>query len=99
MKAEHKAWIETEIKKLPFVNWDRFVENNCFIEIYGWINREDSHEDFVSLRFFKKNKGLEFISSSAKYDKQINEILGFKINSIPCQRVENNFKIDNCVRL
>lgn len=47
-----KEWIEETLDRLPFVTWDRYVEFETLIRVYGWIEREeDEYKDFVLLDF------------------------------------------------
>jgi len=97
--------IKEDMEKMPFVQWDRFIVNikEGKIDLYGWIKRKDAHEDFVLLCYEDEAENrwkLSYSTSSKKYDKKIFKILkcdGGKPNK--CERVEDFFKIKNCVRL
>lgn len=97
--------MKEDMEKMPFVNWDRFIvfPEEGKIDLYGWIKREDTHEDFVILTYENEegNKWkTAYSTSSKKYDKEIFKILeceGEEPNK--CERVENFFNIKNCVRL
>jgi len=61
------------LKKLDFVNWDRyFGENGCWT-FFGWIDREkDNYKDFVTLDFqLEKNDILiSYATSSARTNRR-----------------------------
>ena len=79
-------WIKKIMNKLPFVDWDRFIDLDDFIEVYGWIDREkDNYKDFVLLEFdMKKKVGYCLATSSSKYSKEICKLLGEKhIDCVP----------------
>jgi len=113
LEEEDKVLIKKDLVLLPFVQFDRMVECNSkgkyrgYVLIYGWIKREDLHEDYVELRYIKflgkeNRRGfleLQFSTSSAEYTKEINKILFEDNNHIGCQRVEEVFDIENCIKL
>lgn len=104
-----RDWMSTEyileqLAKLPFVRWDRFVHAGEYGKhFYGWIEREDSHEDFVFVVFLPT--AMWYTTSSARYSKEISErLLGLLENSghEDCQRIENlpgAEKLSNVIRL
>jgi len=99
---KNKEWIEKVLSDLYFVNWDRFFVNRYadtyVINIFGWIDREDSYKDFIDLEFDIHKQEVYFIAtSSAKYTQKIAKILG--CGHLPCERIENNFKIKNSIIL
>jgi hypothetical protein len=63
--------------KIP-VEWDRYTcSGNIVYNIYGWVRRSDGDRDFVLVQFFL-NGGIpmmSFVTSSAKYSKQIGEVI------------------------
>ena len=61
------------LKKLSFVKWDRYFGTKNLI-FYGWIDREDSHKDFVSIEF-SEGEYVTHGTSSSEYSKKIAEIL------------------------
>ena len=77
------------LKKLDFVNWDRyFGENGCWT-FFGWIDREkDNYKDFVTLDFqLEKNDILiSYATSSAERTEEIAEILNCSHSA--CSRIE-----------
>ena len=91
--------IEKLLTSLHFVKWDRFVEFDDTIIIYGWIDKSDSRKDFVTLQVAPT---VDFVTSSVKYSPIINKILGFtdeEHETAKCQRVENIFDIPNMIKL
>ena len=96
-----KDLMEEDMKKLPFVNWDRFILKKRSVELFGWIKREDTHEDFVFIEYQLKDDVwyMSFSTSSAEKTKEIHKLLECEGGHKDCQRVENNFDVENCVRL
>ena len=102
IEQKNKEWIEKVLSDIPFVNWDRFLDlkwaRNRNITVFGWIEREDSYKDFVVLEFDLVRSEVFFVStSSEKYSKKISEILGS--SHTICQRVEDNFNVNNSIKL
>ena len=96
---ENKEWIQEVLNKLPFVKWDRFVEDEeaNLIEIYGWIDRGDNYKDFVLLEFNLTKQEVYFIATSSdKYSEKIAEILNSSHSD--CKRVEDNFDVQNSAK-
>lgn len=92
--------MEEDMKSMHFVKWDRYVETSDKVDLFGWIKREDSHEDFVLLTYSKKegnNWDTCFSTSSKEYSAEIARILQSEHSD--CKRVENDFMVRNCVRL
>lgn len=84
------------LNKLPFVRWDRFAETpigeHFFTVVYGWIDRDDGHADYVQLEFVSWHDKPGSCTSSAKYSPEITRIfLGEDAEHIECQRVEDRF--------
>lgn len=97
-----KNWIENTLKKLPFVSWDRYIEDkdkkNNLIEVYGWIERDNNYKDFVLLEFDLNKKQVYFIATSSdRYSKEIAEILNSPHPG--CIRVEDNFDVLNSIKI
>lgn len=102
------AKIVTEVcNELPFVSWDRFIDCDGTVVVFGWIDREkDSYKDFVTIEV--SNQGyIEFTTSSAKYSEVISDIYishGRLIPGMhqPCQRIEDDERlagIKNLIRI
>lgn len=104
-----RKWVEKVLSHITYVNWDRFFYN-CYGErdeltVFGWIDREqDAYKDFAALFFdFKKWEWEVAAISSQKYSNKIVEkwAQDKKISDpmhIPCQRVEDMFKMENCIK-
>lgn len=73
---------------LPFVRRDRFCEATDHLAIYGWIEREDRHEDFVVLLVYPHGTG--YITSSAQRTDEIGRLLGGSGPDRPCVKVEDH---------
>ena len=86
--------IANVLRKLHFVNWDRYFGEGDCLTFFGWINRKDSYKDFVTLEFHGKDLG--YATSSAKYTKQIAEILN--MGHSKCHRVEYFCDGDNIIK-
>jgi len=97
--------MKEDMEKIPFVQWDRFIVNtkDKSIDLYGWIKRGDTHEDFVILTYEYEGENkwnIRYSTSSKKYDKKIFEILKCDGEEpFICNRVEEFFKIKNCIKL
>lgn len=102
LSVETIEMIKKDLLALPFVQWDRFWENEGGICVFGWIKRPDTHEDYVELRYNRKddqgNFDFEYSTSSAKYSKEIGRLLGFT-GHVDCRRVEWEFNIPNMIKL
>lgn len=100
----NRRWIAGKLRACRMVNWDRFTISDwgdvTAISVYGWIGREDSHEDFVLVVFWPEEEDLANWTSSAKYSEEITEILhGDADDHSPCHRVEDAFNVSNQVTL
>ena len=94
-----KQRIESQLKAMPFVTWDRYVLLVDAVEIYGWIDREDSYKDFVCL-FFYADGDVAYSTSSTKFSKKIHLIInGTTRDHRACRRVEDYFDVQNMIRL
>lgn len=108
MRPELKKLMEEDMVKLNFINWDRYYEDGENSAVFGWINREDSHEDFLLLKYVynspeskRKRKRIyytDFSTSSAKHSEEIATILEFGSHN-DCTRVEETFDIPNVIKL
>lgn len=96
---KHKAWIESKLRDLSFVQWDRYYSYGHDIAFYGWIDREkDQYKDFVVVILDNENRSVRgYHTSSAKYTERIAEILDMSHSE--CQRVEDKLAIDNMVEV
>lgn len=96
--------MEEDMKKLPFVNWDRFIVNDerKVVNLFGWIPRKDTHEDFVLLEYKLRDDDkwdTTFTCSSIERTKEIFKLLECEGKHHDCQRVEHDFDIENCIKL
>jgi hypothetical protein len=96
-----KDRIERYLRKIEFVDWDRFNQHDDgFITVFGWIDREeDEYKDFVTVLFKSNGEPDYFVTSSSNYSSRIDSILWDENNHDSCQRVENYFEVENCVSL
>ena len=95
--------MKEDMRKLSFVKWDRFIVNikDKKIDLYGWIKREDTHEDFVILTYESKGEGwtISYSTSSKEFDNTIFKILQCDGEEpYKCERVEDFFKIKNVIK-
>ena len=100
LQAEKR--VEGILAKFKFVKWDRFTEDtpNCRLNFYGWIKRNDAYKDFIALTIFKQDFSIEYITSSAKWDKEICRILKVPLKEqLTCKRVEHYFDIKNVIKI
>lgn len=95
----HKPWIESILKQLDFVDWDRYYDFGPNLAFYGWIDRDqDDYKDFLVVILDHENRLIRgFHTSSAEHTEEIADILG--LNHSPCRRVEDKLEIDNVVEL
>ena len=96
-----KKEIETILEEMHFVQWDRFcgeIDNDETVQIYGWIEREDSYKDFVVLEH--SGCHISCITSSKKYSQEIARIVtGSADNHEDCKRVEHHFNVKNSIKI
>lgn len=103
---QDRTWIAKQLAKPEFVDWDRYVvdkrDGYLMVEVYGWIDRPDSHEDFVWTRFWPSNEYFEYTTSSDEYSEDLTRIW-FGEDAVDghneCRRVEDAFDIPNMVEL
>ncbi|MCF8070049.1 MAG: hypothetical protein K9L30_15820 [Desulfobacterales bacterium] len=93
MKKNKKEVIVNILKKLSFVNWDRYFEFEGGKSFFGWIERDDNYKDFILLDFVGKEIG--FATSSKKFSKKIARILNQEHSD--CKRVEYFCDIPNVI--
>ena len=94
MELSEKYAMEKVLKKLNFVNWDRYFGESNKLTFFGWIDREDNHKDFVVLDF--SGKYIWWATSSKKYSKEIADILNQKHSE--CKRVEHFCDLPNVIK-
>ncbi|MEY2512703.1 MAG: hypothetical protein QOJ89_61 [bacterium] len=80
---------------LWFVRWDRAVPGDGFVDVYGWIARDDGRSDFVLLTFWDAHPPgtpPSWTTSSARYSAEIAEIInGSTDTHNACRRVGDVF--------
>ena len=95
-KMDKRKMIKNILKKLDFVNWDRYFGEEE-LTFFGWINRkEDNYKDFVTILFDEKGLVVSYATSSAEYTEKIAEILN--LYHLPCNRVEYFCDLDNIIK-
>jgi hypothetical protein len=96
-----KDRIEDYLSQLKFVDWDRFLQHDDgFRTVFGWIDREkDEYKDFVVVLFTNTGQPDYYVTSSPEYSSRIDSVLFSEDGHVSCQRVENQFDIENCVQL
>lgn len=96
---KQKPWIEGKLRKLDFVQWDRYYSYGNGIAFFGWIEREqDEYKDFAVLILNPHFRAVEgYHCSSPKYSEEIGERLD--IGHSDCQRVQDKLSIDNMIEV
>lgn len=105
-RLRNLGWMEEQMYRVPFVEWDRYTVGEWgdeqHVAVYGWIDREDDHEDFVLFDFWPESEHLRFVTSSAEYTEEIHRRL-FPEDDLDghddCRRVERTFDLENVVEL
>ena len=98
MKSKMAKTVTDVCNELPFVNWDRFIDCNDSVMLFGWIDREeDSYKDFVCVEVSGRGY-VSFTTSSAKYSETISDIYVSQGRLLPgthrpCQRVEDSYQL------
>ena len=95
MEQKTKEVMEKVLKKLDFVNWDRYFGEGNKLTFFGWIDREDNKKDFIVVDF--SVKPIWFATSSKKYSKEIADILNQEHSD--CKRVEYFCDLKNVIKL
>lgn len=100
MTGDDLADVAEYLNRLPFVTWDRFVQDGDEVAVYGWIDRADTRADFVTLTF-DLDSGLGmgapgFSTSSSERSLEIHRLLYAELDvdegeHLDCQRVETVF--------
>lgn len=101
------AAIADRLMAVDYVRWDRFIwDGRNVFSVYGWIDREDDHADFVLVDIYllPGKTSANVTTSSAEHSRDLVRRIS-KIESeehYDCQRVEDHFGTLadlNCVRL
>jgi hypothetical protein len=98
MNIALKLCAEEQMNLFPEVAWDRYTESENGLTLYGWIGREDSHEDFmvILIKLAGRSLHIRFITSSARYSKEFSRRSG-GTHHIPCKRIEGVFNVRTTV--
>lgn len=83
------AIIARDLNALPFVKWDRYVNDGEWCALYGWIERPDGRADFVILIYTPE--GRENYTSSAELSAAIDYLFGETGEHNDCGRIEDAF--------
>ena len=96
---KNKDWVESKLRKLDFIKWDRYYTFGTNLAFFGWIERrQDEYKDFAVIVLNHNQKRLAgYHCSSPEYSSKIGEHFGIRHSK--CQRVENKFLIENKVEL
>lgn len=96
--------IEEMLEKLDFVRWDRYVvPTDGEYHFYGWINKYRDgvlqyDHDFIVLS--NVDGRWWYLTSSVEHSKDICRIVdGTEDTHVECQRVEDDFIINNAIKL
>nr|WP_305794632.1 hypothetical protein [Halomarina rubra] len=101
----NRRWMEKQLRKVRFVEWDRFTvgqwHDEQSVSVYGWIDREDEYKDFVLVIFWPESEEFYFTTSSADRTEDIyRALVGDDMTEHnECHRVEDNFNVENSVTL
>jgi len=106
VEINNRRWIERKLRSLRLVEWDRFTvgewADEQYVNVYGWINRDDGYKDFVNVIFWAESEGLYHITSSAEHSEAISETLHGESGDgghNDCQRVEDTFNVENAIQI
>ena len=105
-----KAVLTDLMMKLPFVQWDRYVEHLEEAQqavFYGWIARDDGKFDFVLVSYYSKYHPfwadcISYSTSSKRYSPELSRILLGREErpEAVCKRIEYDFPdVKNVIRL
>jgi transposase-like protein len=102
VELRNRRWMEQKLRACRFVDWDRYTvgdwDGEQYVTVYGWIDRDDSHEDFAAVIFWPESEGVYNLTSSAEHSEQLTELLhGETDGHSECRRVEDAFNVENAV--
>lgn len=93
-------YVESVLKSLEYVEWDRYVKHGLGIMCYGWIDREDEYMDFVVVDIDYMNEKIRgYVTSSKRFDEQIRNDLQYDGDMGDCIRIEDSFDLENMIEL
>jgi hypothetical protein len=97
MRIELGTEIAEILNRIPEARWDRFIDNDDEIVVYGWLEREDRHADFLLIIFglnaYQAVSWYQAVTSSAALSQSIAErLVGREVKHVhvPCQRVDEH---------
>lgn len=101
-QIENRRWIESKLRSLRMVDWDRFTigdwNGEQAVSVFGWIDREDEYKDFVVVIFWPESEGIYNTTSSAEHTEEITQKLhGEASDHNECRRVEDTFNVSNAI--
>ena len=100
--VDGKQYVEDILDTLPMVEWDRFIEGDESVTVYGWIERADEYKDYIQIQIAPADEWVSFTTSSKEHSAEIHGLL---FGEDPpnahneCQRVENHFDVEQAVTL
>ncbi len=103
-QLKNRDWMEQKLRSVEFVDFDRFTVGDWageqYVNVYGWIERPDDHEDFVLIIFWPEREELYFTTSSAEHSEEVQKCLfGTTEGHNECHRVEDSFNVSNAIEL
>jgi hypothetical protein len=81
----HFPKLAEQLNEHPEVRWDRFVVWENVTRIYGWIDREDGHADFVLADFYAAAVDDPSVVTSSPTFRWRDYIEG---EHVDCERIE-----------
>ena len=99
MEQNKRNIIQNILKKLNFVNWDRYFGEIDCLTFFGWIDRKkDSYKDFITITF--KDEGNSFLIDYATSSKEYTEKIAGILNCThsPCSRIEYFCDLPNIIK-
>jgi hypothetical protein len=97
LRDGQKIQLAEVLRRIPEARWDRAVVAPTYIQVYGWLEREDMRADFLVVRLWLHPEddtpsGAEFTTSSAALSESIHvRLFGEPGGHIPCERAEDIF--------
>jgi hypothetical protein len=89
------AEVLNEVKR---ARWDRCIDLIGVLRLYGWVEREDDHADFVVLdvQRYSDSPDLDYTFGTSSPDPalsaEVAAAIGIDVGDhVPCQRIEEVF--------
>ena len=97
---DFKFEILKEIRKIEKgipIKWDRVIDMNSHVEMYGWIPYDERRSDFIIIMFEKYDSkiAIRFTTSSIEFSKKLHRnLMGAETEEghTPCIRFKEYFK-------